>query len=176
VVGETDPDRVWCGQHQGADPVDRRGPIPAGRALGHHQRADRFDVSVASLRQAAGSARQGRSSGGDGVERVGLPGLAAGGTICPVDLEDGDAEAGEVAGEAGAVAARALDPDPLHAAEAAEPAGESGVAGGGGRERLDAEQAADLVERSGDVNVQVGVNAAGHGACLYDGHCHPFLG
>jgi len=30
-----------------------------------------------------------------------------------------------------------------------------------------------LIERSGDVHVRVGVHAAGDGACLYNGQCHP---
>jgi hypothetical protein len=50
----------------------------------------------------------------------------------------------------------------------------------GGRELLDAEQPADGIERGGDVHVSVGIHAASDGACLcgclYDGHCHPFLG
>jgi hypothetical protein len=44
---------------------------------------------------------------------------------------------------------------------------------------LDAEQPADGIERGGDVHAGVGIHAAGDGACpracLYDGHCHPFL-
>ncbi len=40
---------------------------------------------------------------------------------------------------------------------------------------LDAQHFADVVERSGNVNVEVGVNAARDRACaFYDGHRHPF--
>jgi hypothetical protein len=37
-------------------------------------------------------------------------------------------------------------------------------------------QPSDGVERSRDVHVRVGVHAASDGACLYDGHSHPFSG
>ena len=50
------------------------------------------------------------------------------------------------------------------------------MSGGVGGEPLDAEQAADVVERGGDVHVQVGVDAASHDALIfYDGHRCPFL-
>jgi hypothetical protein len=77
-------------------------------------------------------------------------------------------------GQAGAVAAGALDPDQAHRPEPAEPAQEARVAGRGNRELPDAEQPADRIERGGDVRVRVSVYAAGNCACLYDGHCHLF--
>jgi len=56
---------------------------------------------------------------------------------------------------------------------------QAGIASRVRRELPDAEQPADRVERGGDVHVGVGIHAAGDGACLraclYDGHCHPFL-
>src|SRR5262249_61454495 len=64
-------------------------------------------------------------------------------------------------------------------AEPAQPAQQPGIPGGGGRELLHTQQPADRVERCCDVRVGVGVHTAGDGACLqaclYDGHCHPFL-
>jgi hypothetical protein len=43
--------------------------------------------------------------------------------------------------------------------------------------RLDTQQAADLIKRGSHVDVQMGVDTAGHSAFLYDGgHGHPFLG
>jgi hypothetical protein len=33
----------------------------------------------------------------------------------------------------------------------------------------------DPVESGDNVHLRVGVHAAGDGACLYHGHCHPFL-
>jgi hypothetical protein len=80
-----------------------------------------------------------------------------------------------VAGQAGAVAARALDPDHAHGPEPAQPAQQPGVPGRADRELPDAEQAADRVQRGGDVRAGVRVNAAGNGACLYNGHAISFL-
>jgi len=61
----------------------------------------------------------------------------------------------------------------------AQPLQQPGITGRGGRELMDAEQPADRVERGSDVHIGVRVHPAGDGACLraclYDGHCHPFL-
>jgi hypothetical protein len=84
-----------------------------------------------------------------------------------------------VPGQASTVTAGPLDADQAHRAESAQPAQQLGIPSRGHRELGDAEQPADRVERGGDVHVGVGVHAAGDGtclqACLYDGHCHPFL-
>ena len=99
-----------------------------------------------------------------------------------VHLDDPDARCGDVPGQPGAVTAGPFDADQAHGAEPAQPAQQAGVAGRGGRELLDAEQAADGIERGGDMGICVSVYAAGNrgatgnGACFfYDGHCHPFL-
>ena len=89
-------------------------------------------------------------------------------------LDDPDAGGRDVAGQAGAVAAGALDPDQADGPEPAEPAQQAFIARYGGRELSDAKQPADRVKRSGDMGVRVSVYAAGDGACLYDGQCHPF--
>ncbi len=80
-----------------------------------------------------------------------------------------------MASEARTVGAGPLDPDPLEGPEGAQPLHQRPVAGGCRGERLDAQQPSDAVQRGGHVHVQMGVHAAGHGARLYDGHCHPFL-
>ena len=81
----------------------------------------------------------------------------------------------DVAGQACAVAAGALDPDQGDGPEPAQPAEQAGVAGRGDRELLHAEQSPDGVQRGGDVRVGVGVHAAGNGAAVfYDGQGHPF--
>jgi len=81
----------------------------------------------------------------------------------------------EVSGEPGPVGTCPFNADFRDRAETREPLEQRLVAGCRGRERLDSEQAADGVERSRHVNVEVGVHAACHGAALYDGHRHPFL-
>ncbi|MDQ6784469.1 MAG: hypothetical protein M3063_13720 [Actinomycetota bacterium] len=73
-------------------------------------------------------------------------------------------------GEAGPVAAGALDPDHNDGPELAQPGGQIGVTGRGRRERLDAEQTPDRVEGGGNMDVGMSVDAASDGACLYDGH------
>jgi len=80
-----------------------------------------------------------------------------------------------VAGQAGAVAAGALDPDQAHGPEPAQPAQQAGVTGRADRELPDAEQPADRIERGSDVQVSVGIHAAGNCASLYNGHAISFL-
>jgi hypothetical protein len=91
-----------------------------------------------------------------------------------IDLDDPDAGGCDVAGQAGAVAAGALDPDQADGPEPAQPAQQPGIASRGDRELRDAEQPADRIQRGGDMHVRVGVYAAGDHVCLYDGHCHLF--
>jgi hypothetical protein len=75
-----------------------------------------------------------------------------------VDLDDAHRLAEQHAGQPRAIGACALDADELELAEAVQPREQPAVAGGGGRERLDAEEAAGLVERGGDVHIQMGVS------------------
>ena len=82
-----------------------------------------------------------------------------------------------MAGQAGPVAAGALDTDDLHGPqEAAQPGQQAGVAGGGNLERFHAEQSADPVQGGSHMGVGVGVHAASDDANLYDGHGHLFHG
>jgi hypothetical protein len=106
------------------------------------------------------------------------PGLALPAAVLAVgavDLDDPDAGGGDMAGQAGAVAAGPLDVDQGDGPVPAQPAQQPVVAGRGDGELLDAEQAPDRVQRSGDMRVGVGVHAAGDGAAVfYDGQGHPF--
>ena len=79
-----------------------------------------------------------------------------------------------MAGQAGAVAAGALDPDQAHRPEPAQPAQQAGISGRAHGELPDAEQPADRVQRGRDMAIGVGVHAAGNCASLYNGHCHLF--
>ena len=76
-----------------------------------------------------------------------------------VHLHDPDTGRGDVAGQAGAVAAGPLDPDQADGPEPAQPVQQPRITGRGGRELLHAEQPADGIERGGDVGVGVGVHA-----------------
>jgi hypothetical protein len=106
--------------------------------------------------------------------RVGFPLAAAVLPVGAVDLDDPDAGRGDVAGQAGAVAAGALDPDQAHGAESAQPAQQPGIADRGDGELPDAEQPADGIQCGGDMGIAMGVYAASNSACLYNGHCHLF--
>jgi hypothetical protein len=50
-----------------------------------------------------------------------------------------------------------------------------GEPSGGRRERLDTEHPTVAIKRSGDMNVEMGVNPGSDPTRLYDGHRHPFL-
>ena len=96
--------------------------------------------------------------------------LAAG----PARLHDPDARRGDVAGQAGAVAAGPLDPGQGDGPEPAQPAQQARVPARRGRELLHAEQPADRIERGSDVRGGVRVHAAGDSAAVfYDGHAIP---
>jgi hypothetical protein len=110
------------------------------------------------------------ASSGPGLARP-APVLAVG----AVHLHHPHTSRGDVAGQAGAVAAGPFDPGQAHGPEPAQPRQQAGISGRAGRELPDTEQPADRVERCCDVHVGVGVHAAGDGACLYDGQRHPFL-
>ena len=170
MPGEPGPQVIGPGQDQGPGLVDGLGSLGAGAALGDHQRADRLHGAIAALRRAAGPAGLGGAGGADGVQRVGLALPAPVLAVRAVHLDDPDTGRGDVAGQAGAVAAGAFDPDQADGPEPAQPAQQAGISGRGGRELLDAEQPSDGVERGRDVHVGVSVHAAGDGACLYDGH------
>src|SRR5262245_45762997 len=81
-----------------------------------------------------------------------------------------------MAGESGAVGAGSFDTDTFDRPEGLEPAHQSVVTRRCRRERRDAEQPADRVDRRGYVHIKVGVDAAGDRARrIYDGHAIPFL-
>jgi hypothetical protein len=176
VLGEPGPQVIWPGQHQRPGLIDRLGAFSHGAALGNHQRPDCLDSAIPAPRSAARPAGLGRPGGADGIQRIRLalppPVLAVG----AVDLDHPDTGRGDVAGQAGAVAAGPFDPDQADGPEPAQPGQQAGVTGRGSRELLDAKQPSDGIKRGGDVHVGVGVHATSDGACLYDGQRHPFLG
>jgi hypothetical protein len=108
------------------------------------------------------------------------PGLAVAVPVLPVGpagLHYPDPVPGEVTGQAGPVAAGALDADQGDVPELPEPAQQAGVPGRGRGELPRPEQPAEGVEGRGDVHLGMGVDPAGNGASFfYDGHCRPFLG
>jgi hypothetical protein len=93
-----------------------------------------------------------------------------------VDLDHPDALARQVAGEAGAIGAGALDTDHADVTEAGQPRNQAAIAARRGLERVDTEDAAVGVDGCSDMELGVGVDTAGDGdrGVLYDGHGHPF--
>jgi hypothetical protein len=91
-----------------------------------------------------------------------------------VDLDDAHRLAQEQPRQSRAIGAGALDTDELELAEAAQPGKQPPVARRDRRERLDAEEAAGVVERGGDVHIQMRVDPGGDPQ-WQDGHRHPFV-
>jgi hypothetical protein len=77
-----------------------------------------------------------------------------------VDLDHGDAGGGEMAGESGAVGAVPSTPTRSIGPKDSSQPTRAWQTRRCRRERLDAEQPADRVDRSGDVHVKVGVDTA----------------
>jgi hypothetical protein len=92
-----------------------------------------------------------------------------------VDLDDADTRCMKVAGKAGAVAAGPFDTHELDTTERAQPVQQLHAPALRRRELLHAQQAAYGIERSGDMDLRVGVHAPRDGTALYDGQGHPFL-
>ena len=121
-----------------------------------------------------GSAGLGGPGGLESVEGIGLAGLAPGLAVLAVHLDDVDAGSGEEAGDAGPRGPRPLHADLSDGAEGLKPAEQGRVPVGVGPEGLGAEQAADLVEGGGHMDLAVSVDATGDGARgFYDGHAIP---
>ena len=108
------------------------------------------------------------------VEGIGLAALSAGLTVLAVHFDDMDPRFGEETGDAGPIGPRPLHADLAHFAERFEPAEQCRIPVGIGPERLGAEQATDLVQDGGHVDLSVRVDATGDGARgFYDGHAIP---
>jgi hypothetical protein len=139
VPGEPGADVIGPGQDQGPGLVDGLGAFAGSAALGDHQRADRLDRAVPALGRAVGPAGLRGPRGADRVQRIGLALPAAVLAVGSVHLDDPDAGGGDVASQAGAVTAGALDADQAHRPEPAQPAQQPGIARRADRELLDAE-------------------------------------
>ena len=83
---------------------------------------------------------------------------ASGAAVGPVDLDHLEAVGVGEAGQAGAVGASALDPDPGHRPEAFGPGDQGDIAAGRSRESLGAKQPPGLVDDRGHMGLQVGVD------------------
>ena len=121
-----------------------------------------------------GPARLCRPGGLDGVEGIGLAALTPGLAVLAVHLNDVDPCSGEVTSDAGPIGPRPFHPDLADLPEGLEPGQQIRIAVGVGPKRLRAEQATDLVQDGGHVDLPMGVDATGDGARgFYDGHAIP---
>ena len=107
---------------------------------------------------------------GPGVERVGLAVAAAHGAVGPVNLNDGQAVAGQEPQQAGTETARAFHSDLVNGAEGLGPGRQPGIATGGGRKAGCFQQPPGLVEDRGNVHISVGIDADRHRLLIVHGH------
>lgn len=159
--GQCGGEQVRGGGVQAVQLVDRGGAGFLRAVAGHAEGADGFGGAGAGFRDAGGFAGEHSAGGADGVDRVGFAVPAAGAPVGPVDLDHGDRGGAEVPGQAGAVAAGALDTDVVQPAVAAEPGEHLLVTGEGGGELLVAEDTAGAVQGGGVVGTGVGVHTGG---------------
>jgi hypothetical protein len=102
------PELLGSGDDEGEDLALGGGGGVDGRASGGEAHGQRCALAWGTgLSEVL--AGEGLASGSDGVEGVGLGAVAAGGTVRAVELDDQLAALGEEPGQAGAIAAGALD-------------------------------------------------------------------
>ena len=149
-------------------------PRPVGRALGDDEDPDGLDTAVSTLRRSMGSAGLGRPGRLERVEGIGLAALAPGLAVLAVHLDDVDSCFGKEAGDARPIGPCPLHPDLSDATEGLKPAEQGRVPVGSAPKDFGAEQAPDVVEGGGHIDLAVSVDATGDSARgFYDGHAIP---
>ena len=124
------------------------------------EHADRLDGAVVGFGHGGGVAGEGGARRGCGVDGVGFADAAAGLAVGAVHLHHLDAGRGEVARQAGAVAAGAFDADTAHGTPGGQPGGQLAVAGGVRRERRCRQQRPGGINSGGDMDITVRVDPA----------------
>jgi hypothetical protein len=168
---EPSPDLLRCGEGQVAHLDQRRDALVASRALHHDQGPDGFRGAVSGLGDPRRAPGLGRPCGLDGIHGVGLASPGSGLTVGTVDLENLDVMIEEEPCEARAIGAGALHTDALDAPEVAQPGEQLFITSSRRRELTNTEQTPDRIQRGGDMDIQMRIDPANHGAIgLYDGH------
>ena len=126
------------------------------------QHPDSLDQSVGGFRSGGGFTVESGPPGGLGVGGVGFSQSAAQLTVCTVDLYHLDTDPGEIAGQAGAVAAGAFHPNPHHTTLGSQPAAQFLKAGCIGRERSRSQDSTGGVHYRRDMTIAMGVHPAKH--------------
>ena len=124
------------------------------------EHADRLDGAVVGFGHSGGVPGEGAARRGFGVDGVGLAGAAAHLAVGTIHLHHLDAGRGEVARQAGAVAAGAFDADTAHGTPRGQPGGQLAVAGGVRRERRRRQQRPGGINSGGDMDITVRVDPA----------------
>src|SRR5262249_32856829 len=124
------------GDERGFELVEGLGAGFGGGVFDGLEQPDGLDVAVARFGGGRGLAVDAGPGGGDGIDGVVLAVAAACSPVGPVDLNDGCVQTHQVAGQAGAVGAGALDPSGPYRAVGGGPAVQLLIAVGGGRERF----------------------------------------
>ena len=148
------------------------------------ERAERFatnnarSASTLPLPPLACAARSSRQHGACRLDRVELVGLAVAATLLPIraiNLDHGDARRREMTGQAGTVGAGPFDPDPLDRTERTQPRRQRVIASRRRRKRPHTQQAADRIDRGGDMHIEMRVDTPTIGrATSTMAICHPF--
>ena len=125
-VLESCPDFVGCGEAQVAHLVQDRDPLSRRRPASDSDHPDCLDLPGTRLGHAGRCPRQCGSGSGDRVDGVGLAGPMSGLSVRSVDLDDSNAFASQVSGDAGAVGAGPFDADQVDVTECGEPRNQFG--------------------------------------------------
>ena len=178
MPGEPGPQLLGAGHDQRPGLVDRLGPLLAGAALGHHQRPDRLHRPVAAPRRPRRSPGLGGPGRADRIQRIGLALPVPVLPVRAIHLHHPHPGRDQIAGQPGPVAAGALDAGQSEVPETAQPAEQFRVPGCCGGELLHAQQPADRIECSSDMQVSVRVHTASDDARVFyhGGHSRPFHG
>jgi hypothetical protein len=167
---------VGCDADQRVDLVDRLGAGLAGADLRNAQNTNGLHVAVTGLSGTVRSPAERGPCSADCVDRVGL---ARQSTLLPVrsvHFDHSDIRRVQVAGQSSAIAAGALDPDQDDLPERGHPLQQLAIAGQRGRERRRPEHCTELVDRSGDMHVEVRIDTAGDPCHRFHVSLHPSRG
>ena len=134
-VAEPFPQLIGGGDAEMTELVEQPDAGLAPGTGSHEQHPDRFHVAVGTLGHPLGPAAQRRPSRLHGVDGVGLAVAAASLPVGAINLDHRNPGAAQEAGQPGPVGAGALDTDPGHRAEAAQPGVQLGEPGRCRRER-----------------------------------------